>query len=410
MSTGQQSRRTLKRRLRSGQPFWAETPDISVAHRASPSARAWDVVIVGTGISAALLAERLTRARRRVLILDRRQPVRGSSLASTAMIQHEIDVPLSQLSRQIGADPAARAWRRSVRAVETLLRLSQRLGLDCQMQRKRALYLAGDALGHRALETEAEARHAAGIAAEYLDRRQLIDRFGIDRTGAIVSPASASANPGQLTAALLAVAQARGAEIVSPFEVADFAELADGVALASATGRVVVAGQAVFCTGYEFLPQMVSPRHRIISTWAIASPEGVRQPGWLKDFLVWEASDPYLYFRATPSGRIIAGGEDEASATAHQDPEKRRRNAAEIARKLRALTGIRFRPAYVWSAAFGDSDDGLPIIDRVPGCRRTHAVMGFGGNGITWSVIAAEITARRLAGRPDPDSDLYRFR
>ncbi|WP_017999858.1 FAD-binding oxidoreductase [Paracoccus sp. N5] len=410
MSQGKPSRQTLKRQLRSGHSFWAETPDISVAPLAQPSARRWDVVIVGTGISAALLAERLTRARRRVLILDRRQPVRGSSLASTAMIQHEIDVPLSHLSRRIGAEKAARAWRRSVKAVESLLRLSQRLGLDCQMQRKRALYLAGNALGHRALEAEAEARQAAGIPAEYLGRQQLLDSFGLDRTGAIVSPASASANPGQLTAALLNLARARGAEIASPFEVADFAELSDGVALASTAGQVVAASHAVFCTGYEFLPQMLTPRHRIISTWAIASPEGVRQPGWLKDFLVWEASDPYLYFRATPTGRIIAGGEDQASATAHEDSEKLRRNAAEIARKLRDLTGIRFRPAYAWAAAFGDSDDGLPIIDRVPGCRRTHAVMGFGGNGITWSVIAAEVTARRIDGRPDPDADLYRFR
>lgn len=33
---------------------------------------------------------------------DRRDPVRGRSTASTAMIQHEIDVPLHQLARMIG--------------------------------------------------------------------------------------------------------------------------------------------------------------------------------------------------------------------------------------------------------------------------------------------------------------------
>jgi len=33
--------------------------------------------------------------------------------------------------------------------------------------------------------------------------------------------------------------------------------------------------------------------------------------------------------------------------------------------------------------------------------------MGFGGNGITYSVIAAQIVAAALAGRPDPDADLY---
>jgi hypothetical protein len=35
--------------------------------------------------------------------------------------------------------------------------------------------------------------------------------------------------------------------------------------------------------------------------------------------------------------------------------------------------------------------------------RHAWAVMGFGGNGITHSVIAAA-----LAGRDDPDADLYR--
>ena len=405
------TRRTLKRRLRTAQPFWAETPHIAVAHRAVPSQRRWDVVIIGTGISAALLAERLTRRKRRVLLVDRRQPVRGSSLASTAMIQHEIDVPLSRLMRQIGPDKAARAWRRSVKAVEELLRLSRRLGLDCQMQRKRALYLAGDEMGFRALRAEAALRRETGIAAEFIPRQRLLAEYGIDRTGAILSTDSASANPAQLTAGLLRLAQERGAEIVSPFEVTDFAELVDGVALAWAGGRVVVAGHAVFCTGYEFLPQLASAHHRIISTWAIASAEGVRRPDWLAELLVWEAADPYLYFRATPTGRIIAGGEDEAGAHAHEDAGKLRRNAAGIARKLAETAGIRIgRPAYAWAAAFGDSDDGLPIIDLVPGCRRCHAVMGFGGNGITYSAIAAELTARRIDGRSDPDADLYRFR
>jgi glycine/D-amino acid oxidase-like deaminating enzyme len=27
--------------------------------------------------------------------------------------------------------------------------------------------------------------------------------------------------------------------------------------------------------------------------------------------MIWEASDPYLYLRTTPDGRIICGGEDE---------------------------------------------------------------------------------------------------
>ena len=81
------------------------------------------------------------------------------------------------------------------------------------MQPKRALYPAGDDRGARGLKTEVEARHAAGIACDYLRPADLRDRFGIDRTAALVSAASASANPAQLAAGLLAAAVRRGAVI-----------------------------------------------------------------------------------------------------------------------------------------------------------------------------------------------------
>jgi glycine/D-amino acid oxidase-like deaminating enzyme len=35
--------------------------------------------------------------------------------------------------------------------------------------------------------------------------------------------------------------------------------------------------------------------------------------------------------------------------------------------------------------------------------------MGFGGNGITYAMIAAEVIERLIAGKADPDADLYAF-
>ncbi|MFH5773323.1 NAD(P)/FAD-dependent oxidoreductase [Paracoccus sp. NGMCC 1.201697] len=403
--------RTRKRRLHLDKPFWAATRAITAPSIPTPSAKAWDVIIVGTGISGALMAEALSRQKRRILILDRRVPVRGSSLASTAMIQHEIDVPLHRLARQIGPDKAVRAWQRSVRAVKDLQALAGRLGIECDMQAKSALYLAGDEMGQRAMRSEFEARQDAGIASEYLDQAELGRRFRIDRTAAILSQASASANPAQLTAALLKVAAGRGAEIVSPCEITDLAETGDGVALATAEGSILTAGQAVFCTGYEFLPMMESRSHRITSTWALASHPRVARPDWLDGMLVWEAADPYLYFRTARGGRIIAGGEDSDAPEAYRDRARMQASARRIAAKLRAVCGVEIgAPAYVWAAPFGNTTDGLPIIDRVPGFRNAHAVMGFGGNGVTFSMIAAQIVAARIAGKSDSDEDLFAFR
>lgn len=397
--------------LRTGTPFWVKTPHSTVKAEPRLTRDRFDVIVVGAGISGALVAEALTRAGKSVLILDRRPPVRGSTPASTAMIQHEIDLPLTKMRRKIGTDHADRAWLRSVRAVEDLVALAKKLEIDCRMRAKPALYLAGNEMGARALAAEARAREGIGIAAAYLKRAELIARFGMDRPGAILSQASASANPAQLTAGLLQAALARKARIVSPVEITDMAELPSGVALATRRGEALVAEHAVFCTGYEYLPQMKTKSHHVTSTWALASKPLAGLPGWMMDTIVWEASDPYLYFRTDESGRVIAGGEDEEASNTNADPAKLPENARIIARKLRELTGVDIgKPAYAWAAPFSVTDDGLPIIDRVPGHERIFAVMGFGGNGITFSMIAAQIVAAEIAGKADPDADIFRYR
>lgn len=406
---------TRKDDLHVGTPFWLKTPHTrvpAVKHldlkRRDPMA---DVVIIGAGISGALMAEALTRQGCDVVILDRRPAVRGSTLASTAMIQHEIDLPLTRLQKKIGARAANAAWRRSVRAVHDLTQLAEELGIDCAMEQKPALYFPGDSMGERALKTEAAARNRIGIAAEYLTQSELADRYGITRPAAILSQASASANPAQLAAGLLQVALQRKARLTSPVEVTDMAELPSGVALATRDGQVITARHAVFCTGYEYLRQMKTPSHRVISTWALASRPIKNLPDWMRTTIGWEASDPYLYFRTDPAGRVIAGGEDEEAASTNSNPAKLAKKTGIIAEKLFHLTGVRIgRPAYSWAAPFSVTRDALPIIDNVPGYERILAMMGFGGNGITFSVVGAQIIAARIAGGSDPDEPVFRFR
>lgn len=397
--------------LRVGTPLWVRTPHSTVASQKRLTARHADVVIVGAGISGALMAEALTAQGRKVLILDRRPPARGSTAASTAMIQHEIDVPLTRLQKQIGARAANAAWRRSVRAVDDLTRMTGRLGIECSMQEKPALYIAGNLMGARALTTEAEARRKIGIEAEYLDRSDLAARYDIDRSAAILSPASASANPAQLTAGLLKVVLSRKAQLVSPVQITDMAELPGGIALSTSDGQIITADHAVFCTGYEYLQQMKTAAHHVTSTWALASRPMRDLPEWMMTTIGWEAADPYLYFRTDPAGRIIAGGEDEDAAHTNSDTSKLARKAARIAEKLHALTGVRIgKPAYTWAAPFSVTRDGLPMFDNVPGYERIFTLMGFGGNGITFSVIGAQIIAARIAGETDPDQHVFRFR
>lgn len=397
--------------LRIGTPFWVKTPNSTIKPSRKDKVQAFDAIIVGSGISGALTAEALTRQGKRVLIIDRRPPVRGSTPASTAMIQHEIDVPLSQLRKKIGKEQADKAWLRSRKAVYDLLDLVEELKIDCQMRQKPALYIAGNEMGAKALANEAKARAEIDIEVAYLDSKELKEQFSLDRPAALVSPASASANPAQLTAGLLEVAVKRGAVLFSPVEVLDFTENDNAAAISTSDGWTYIADHLVFCTGYEHLKKMHSKSHHVTSTWALASKPLNNLPKWMKETIVWEAADPYLYFRTDEQGRLILGGEDEESSQSNSDPAKLDQKAKTIIEKFEALTGVKVgKPDYAWAAPFSVTNDGLPIVDHVPDYKRVFTIMGFGGNGITFSMIGAQIIAAMIDGKRDPDAEVFRFR
>ncbi|BBB97234.1 nucleoside-diphosphate-sugar epimerase [Bradyrhizobium elkanii USDA 61] len=71
------------------------------------------MLIIGAGITGALMAERLTRQGRQVVIIDRELPSLGSTVASTAMLLWEIDRPLFELAQLYGFEKAVRCYRAS---------------------------------------------------------------------------------------------------------------------------------------------------------------------------------------------------------------------------------------------------------------------------------------------------------
>ncbi len=91
---------THGRDLRTGTPVWLRRGLPRVPCSPLSESIAVDVAIVGAGVSGALVADALVQAGQSVAVLDRRGPVRGSTAASTALLQFELDQPLSLLVRQ----------------------------------------------------------------------------------------------------------------------------------------------------------------------------------------------------------------------------------------------------------------------------------------------------------------------
>ena len=62
-----------------------------------------------------------------------------------------------------------------------------------------------------------------------------------------------------------------------------------------------------------------------------------------------------------------------------------------------------------WAGTFGETADGLPYIgahEEWPSCQ---FALGYGGNGIVFSVLAAQIIRDAIGGRTHPLAPLFRF-
>lgn len=393
--------------LRSGVPVWAAYPSPRVKSSRLNRNVTTDVLIVGAGISGAMIAEMAVSHGLKTVVIDRRGPLQGSTAATTALVQFEIDNPLTKLTTTMGKDRARQAWRRSRLALATLKARIDELKIKCDLSERSSLYLAGNILDREGIEQEAQARRQIGLDARYLKRGELKERFGVSRDGAILSHGNLALNPSKLTAGLLNQAVANGAEVYAPLEACAFERGREGVLVATKQGPTIRAANVVLATGYELATPAPSKGHRIVSTWAIAT-KPQRGKLWPGEVFMWEASDPYLYLRSTPDGRVICGGEDED----FEDEEKRDALIAEKARRIagklgKLLPNLDPTPQYSWTGSFGTTSAGLPIIGKAPGHDRIHFVMGYGGNGITFSRLAAEIVTSSLLGIDDADAVLF---
>ncbi|PZU06334.1 FAD-binding oxidoreductase [Sphingomonas sp.] len=402
---------TESRDLRTGDVPWQETDWPSRPSDFFP-ADPIDIAILGSGIVGAVIADRLSDGRRRIALFDRRPPGCGSTAASTAEIMWAMDVPMSHLARNMGEAEAVRRWRRVHEAVRDFAYRIDALGIEAGRIERPTLYLAGTILGEDGLAREAEMHRRHGLPSTFLRGEETQARFDIAPRAAIASQGGFEIEPVRLCHAMLDRACRKGATLTWPVDIAALHPADGGVRLETDDGRTCHARDVILATGYERAPLFLPPVFGLHSTFAIATPPG-RASLWREQAMIWEASDPYLYVRTDRRGRIIAGGEDIDSSDEAGRDALLGAKAGTIAAKLETM--LQSGPIAIdrrWTATFGSSPDGLPAIGPVATMPNVWMAAGYGGNGIAFASLAAQMLERELGGEPDPDRDCfspYRF-
>ena len=397
--------------LTSGFPFWPVNDGLIQTYPRLDADAGCDVAVLGGGITGALVAYHLIEAGLDTIVLDRRDVASGSTAASTALLQYELDTTFAELSDMHGESRAMRVYLACRDAIDKLERLSARLGDRGGFERKTSLYLASKKSDRKVLRAEWEARHALGLRVDWLEESDIGNRFSFRRPAALLSYDAAQIDAYAFTHALLQDGCRRGLRVFDRTTVAKIEPTRDGVTLRTAEGRVVRAKRLVFATGYETHDLLKKKVARLTSTYALASEPLRSMDGWGENrCLIWEHARPYLYLRTTPDNRVILGGEDED----FRNPIRRDRLIAKKAERLTKRFGelfpdIPLQVAFAWAGTFGETEDGLAYIGEHRDWPGAYFALGYGGNGIPFGLIAAEIIRDAILGTRNEHADLFRF-
>ena len=397
--------------LKSNEPFWLVKNGILHSYPSLKELVECEVLVIGGGVTGSLIAHQMVKDGYETVLIDRREIGNGSTSATTSMLQYEIDVPLYELIDQIGEEGAVKAYKACSQSIEDLDKITQELNSEAGFERKESLYYASKKKDVSWLKKEFEARKNAGFNIKWIEKEEILERYEFENTfGGILSSQGASVDAFHLAHELLAFNSKKGLRVYDKTEM-DSVEVKKGFNLVTTkTGQKIKAQKIIYAIGYESAHLIKEKFVDLKSTFAMVSEIDEKGSEKLNNTLFWNTSDPYLYMRTTSDGRVLIGGGDED----FRDPEKRDamidKKEKEILGDLKdLLPNYHFYTDFTWAGTFGETKDGLPYIGEHEDFPNSYFVLGFGGNGITFSVTGMEMASAFMKNKNHPLTEYFKF-
>lgn len=397
--------------LKSNEPFWLLKNGLIATYPSLKSDEDCDVLIIGGGITGSLIAHQMVKDGYKTILIDKRELCNGSTSATTSMLQYEIDIPLYELIEQIGKKGAVESYKACSEAIDTIETLAGKIHSKAGFKRKKSLYFASKKKDVEWLKKEYKARKSGGFEVQWLNADQVLDQFGFENTyGGILSKQGASIDAFQFAHELFKHNVRKGLKIFDKTEMVEV-EYHKGFNIVKVeSGFKIRTKKIIYCVGYESKTLIKENFVNLKSTYAVVSEVDKDKFKNITSTLVWNTDDPYLYMRTTDDGRLLIGGGDEDFYDAKKRDAMLNKKEKEILKNLKKIKPeYHFYPDFVWAGTFGETKDGLPYIGEHPKFKNSYFVLGFGGNGITFSVTGMGMASLFMKGKKHPLSRYFRF-
>jgi glycine/D-amino acid oxidase-like deaminating enzyme/nitrite reductase/ring-hydroxylating ferredoxin subunit len=377
--------------------LWQESvEDYKVTSKIDPS-QIYDVAIVGGGITGITTALKLQKEGMKCVVMEAETLCFGTTGGTTAHLNTLLDTSYATISKNFGKESAALIARETAKAISLVKKNIDEFQIDCEFQDAEAYLFARNNEQSEQLGEIMEASVEAGLNMVKVSDIPVSIPF----VNAVKVGGQGKFHPTRYVHALARAFENAGGVIVQKCRVLGINEneLAD---LTTTRGKYR-AGRVIYAT---HIPPGVNLIHlRAIPYRSYAMAVHLKSENYL-DSLCYDLDDPYHYYRSQEiDGKkfLIAGGYDHK--TAHEsNTEKCFLELESHIRTFFPVKEISFR----WSSQYFEPADGLPYIGRLPGhTDLVYVASGLGGNGITYSHVAASVLKSILLNEKDPAIDLF---
>lgn len=397
-------------RLRTFESFWLVKNGILHSYPSLQEDSKTELLVIGGGITGALISHALMDAGHEVMLIDKRDIAQGSTSATTSMLQYEVDVPLHELAEMIGEDAAVTCYKAGIEAILKLRDLVKSTNSKCGFKMQKSLYVAHSAKAVEGLKKEFDIRNKHHLGVRWLDAKTLEKTYGLKTYGGILSEVAASVDAYKLAHDLIHLNVKRGMKVYDQTDIETLDTTSASPKVLLKNGYSIEAEKIICCTGFESTKLLKENISDLFYTYATVSEQGIALNKNIKNTLIWTTDDPYLYMRSTDDGRFLIGGEDSHFNFQFFQQKTKERKADTLKAKLKELMPkAEFIEDFSWAGTFGSTRDGLPYIGKSPEYENTYFVLGFGGNGITFSVQGMDMIVAFLNGKNHALTDYYRF-
>jgi glycine/D-amino acid oxidase-like deaminating enzyme/nitrite reductase/ring-hydroxylating ferredoxin subunit len=373
-----------------------DMPDYISKTHALPQ-EVYDVLIVGGGITGITTALLLQTAGKKCMIAEAKTIGFGTTGGTTAHINTFMDSPYNEIAKNFGEDNAKLVLKSAREALALIQKNIKDYTIECEYSGQPGYLFSQNEKQSKELDEIFQASLKTGCDVSPCD----LIPVPIDFNKAIVFNHQAQFHASKYLYGIAKAFEDNGGVIIQGCRVTGVNE--DDILEVQSDKGVIHAKNLVYAThippGVNLLHFRCAPYRSYAMAIKLSHnnyPEG----------LAYDMYDPYHYYRTQQVDGVsflIAGGEDHK--TAHEE------NTEGCFRKLEAYLCKYFNIeeiSFKWSSQYFQSVDGLPYIGHLPGASSNIFVAtGYGGNGITYSHVAAKVITSIIVDGESEYSKLY---